>query len=79
MTREVFENIGGFSKAFNGWGLEDTLFGAEAIAKGYFVIPIVNTGVYHIDHPPRSLSEENKMREYVNNIEIYKKLIKTKI
>lgn len=79
MTKDVFENTGGFSKDFSGWGLEDTLFGAEAIAKGYFVIPIVNTGVYHIDHPSRSMSEESKMKEYVHNIDIYKKLIKKKI
>lgn len=76
MTKSVFDEVGGFSKEFTGWGLEDTLFGATAIAKGYFVIPVLASGVYHINHPVRSISEDEKLREYKKNIEIYKELIK---
>lgn len=75
IPKNLFLKIKGFSESFSGWGLEDTFFGAQAIAEGYFVIPVLSTGVYHIDHPPRSLSEEQKIIEYQKNIEIYKKLI----
>jgi glycosyltransferase involved in cell wall biosynthesis len=43
-----------FDTAFKGWGFEDTLFGAKMIVGGSFVIPVLSTGVYHIDHPPRT-------------------------
>lgn len=75
MRKNTFNSVGGFSKEFIGWGLEDTFFGAMAISKGNYVIPVISTGVYHINHLPRSGSEENKQREFEINIEKYKKLI----
>ncbi|OGM26732.1 hypothetical protein A3D00_04750 [Candidatus Woesebacteria bacterium RIFCSPHIGHO2_02_FULL_38_9] len=67
--------IGGFSNEFRGWGLEDSYFGARMIAEGNFVIPILSTGVYHIDHPPRSGSFIQKKNELQANLKRYKELL----
>lgn len=75
MNRDVVNVVGGFSNNFTGWGLEDAYFGARAIAAGYFIVPIISTNVYHIDHPPRSGSEEQMHAEYKNNEQIYNRLI----
>lgn len=75
MNKEVVNVVGGFSNNFTGWGLEDAYFGARAIAAGYFIVPIVSTNVYHINHPPRSGSEEQMRAEYKNNEQIYNRLI----
>jgi hypothetical protein len=79
IRKSVFESLGGFSSKFKGWGFEDTYFGACAIANGNFVIPVLNTGVYHINHPPRSGSEKKKQEELVSNLNIYKNLINQNI
>ncbi len=70
------DNLRKFSLEFSGWGLEDTLFGAMFIAEGGFIIPALNTGVYHIDHPPRSGSLKKQKEEYMKNLKIYKDIIK---
>ncbi len=67
-----------FSTEFKGWGLEDTLFGAKFIAEGEFVVPALNTGVYHIDHPSRSSSSKKQKIEYQKNLKIYKDIINKK-
>jgi glycosyltransferase involved in cell wall biosynthesis len=64
-----------FSTEFKVWGLEDTLFGAKFIAEGGFIMPALNTGVYHIDHLPRSGSAEKQRLEYQKNLKIYKEII----
>lgn len=79
MRKSVFKRTGGFSTRFNGWGLEDTLFGACAIAHGCFVIPVLACGVYHIDHPVRQETEELKIQRYKENIEEYKRILEEKI
>lgn len=66
---------GGFNQNFKGWGPEDVLFGAEMIANGSFIIPILSTGVFHLNHPPRSGSEEKKNQELIRNVDVYKKYI----
>lgn len=65
----------GFNQDFKGWGPEDVLFGAEVIANGSFIIPILSTGVFHLNHPPRSGSEEKKNQELIRNVDVYKKYI----
>lgn len=75
ISKSLFTKVGGFSNHFQGWGLEDTYFGAQIIANGGFVIPLINTGVYHINHPPRSGSEEKHQEEYSKNIGVYNRLI----
>ncbi len=64
-----------FHEKFKGWGMEDAYFGARVIANGNFIIPIISTNVYHIDHPPRSGSEEQKKLELERNLNIYKELL----
>lgn len=75
MRRSTFDNVGGFSQEFKGWGLEDTFFGAVAVSKGNYVIPVISTGVYHINHLPRSGSDDKKKEEFEKNIEKYKQII----
>jgi len=73
--RKNFFRAGGFSNEFIGWGMEDSFFGARMIARRNFIIPILSTGVYHIDHLPRSGSEEEKEKEFKINLAKYKKLM----
>lgn len=79
IKKSFLQKVGGFGNVFNGWGLEDTFFGAKVISSGNFIIPLLSTGVYHINHPPRSGSEENKQKEYDQNLIKYKELINKKI
>lgn len=76
IRKEIVKEVGGFSDHFKGWGLEDTYFGARVIAAGNFVIPVLSTGVYHINHLPHSGSEEQRKREYAENIKKYIELIR---
>lgn len=75
--RKVVQEIGSFSDNFQGWGLEDSYFGARAIAHGNFIIPVMSSGVYHIDHAPRSGSESKKQNELLKNLKIYKELVRS--
>lgn len=79
IKKSSLQKVGGFGNEFNGWGLEDTFFGAKVISSGNFIIPLLASGVYHINHPPRSGSEENKQKEYDENLIKYKELINKKI
>lgn len=79
LTRKTFMRAKGFSLEFKGWGLEDAYFGARCIASGSFVIPLISTGVYHIDHPPRQISMEQQQKEYEYNLSVYEQLIKQNI
>jgi hypothetical protein len=76
LRKEIVKEAGGFSNHFKGWGLEDTYFGARVIAAGNFVIPVLSTGVYHINHSPRSGTEEQQKREYSQNIKKYIELMR---
>jgi len=73
--KENISKINGFSNQFTGWGMEDTYFGARMIANGNFVIPILSTGVYHIDHTPRSGSQSKKFHELKRNLKKYTELL----
>ena len=75
MRRNTFFKVGGFSKEFKGWGMEDTYFGARLIARRNFIIPVLSSGVYHIDHPARSGSEEKKQKEFTDNLKRYVELM----
>ncbi len=79
LRRKIVEDTNYFSKNFVGWGLEDTYFGARVIANGNFVIPIISTGVYHINHAPRSGSEEKKHQELIKNLSTYQHLLKREL
>lgn len=73
--KNLCREVNGFSNYFKGWGLEDSFFGAKIIAKGNFVIPVVSCGVYHINHPPRSGSEDQKRKELEANMKKYVELL----
>jgi glycosyltransferase involved in cell wall biosynthesis len=79
LNKRLFIKAGGFSSFFIGWGLEDTFFGARVISEGGFVVPLINTGVYHINHPPRSGSDSKREEEYYNNLVLYRQLITKEI
>lgn len=71
MSREVYNRAGGFADTFKGYGMEDVYFGACAVARGCFVIPVLETGVYHINHPPRSGKSDAQQQELDTNLARY--------
>lgn len=75
LRRSTFIKAGGFCLEFSGWGMEDTYFGACLIASGNFIIPVLSTGVFHIEHGSRSGSNEKKQLEFNRNVKIYNELI----
>lgn len=68
--RELFLKSRPFSRTFKGWGMEDVYLGLKVISEGAFIIPVLSSGVYHIEHPVRSGSSENKESEYRRNSEL---------
>ena len=64
-----------FSTEFKGWGMEDSYFASTIISNGCFVIPVLSSCVYHVNHPPRSGSLEQKTKEAKENFEKYNKMI----
>lgn len=64
-----------FSTKFKGWGMEDAYFSARLVSDGCYVIPVLSSCVYHINHPPRSGSLEQKSKEALNNYNIYNDLL----
>lgn len=75
LRRKTIDKAGYFSSNFTGWGLEDSYFGSRLIANGNYVIPVLSSNVFHINHPPRSGSEEAKQREFMQNLELYNFLL----
>ena len=75
LRRSTFIKTGGFNLEFKGWGMEDTFFGATLIATGNFIIPVLSTGVFHIEHSSRSGSDEKKQLEFNENVKKYNVLI----
>jgi len=57
-----------FPNDYVGWGLEDNSFGAQCMARGCFVRPVLESPVRHIPHPPRSGSGVQQERELVANL-----------
>ena len=53
-----------FSAEFKGWGMEDAYFSAKLISEGCYVIPVLSSCVYHINHQPRSGSLEKKEKKH---------------
>lgn len=73
--RKTLDKCKYFSNNFEGWGMEDSYMGAKIVANGNFVIPVLSTNVYHLNHEPRSGSEKKKISELKHNIKIYNKLL----
>jgi glycosyltransferase involved in cell wall biosynthesis len=75
LRRSVVLEINPFNKELKGWGMEDVYLGLRIILKGNFVIPVLSSGVYHLDHPPRSGSEEKKRAEKIRNTEVLDQIL----
>src|SRR3989344_5317436 len=73
--REV-ERTGGFSSEFRGWGYEDTCFGAFLIANGNYIVPLLSTGVFHLELPFEG-EKERKYSEMTRNFETYKRILES--
>ncbi len=75
LNKSLIKSSVPFSSKFKGWGLEDAYFSAKIVSNGCYVIPVLSSCVYHINHPPRSGSQEQKNKEAMINYEIYNELL----
>lgn len=60
-----------FPDEFVGWGPEDVCFAAGALAEGEFVVPVLTSTVYHIEHSARSGSIGAQKKELKANLRRY--------
>ena len=58
----------GFPPDFVGYGPEDGTYAAKAIARGAFVVPVLDTAVFHREHPPRSGDSATRDAELAANL-----------
>jgi glycosyltransferase involved in cell wall biosynthesis len=75
LRRELIEKASPFSSKFRGWGYEDEYHGIQLLLAGAYFIPVLSSSVYHINHPPRSGSEEQKRKEEARNKNIIEKVL----
>lgn len=75
LRRELIEKASPFSRQFRGWGYEDEYHGIQLLLAGAYFIPVLSSSVYHINHPPRSGSEEKKRQEEARNKNIINKVL----
>lgn len=75
LNKSLIKSASPFSSKFKGWGMEDAYFSAKLISEGCYVIPVLSSCAYHIKHPPRSGSVEQKNKEALNNFNIYNELL----
>jgi len=73
VRREEAMLAGGFDPKFEGWGLEDTHFGAKLIARGNYIIPLLSTGVFHIS--TETEEKERKIESLRRNYKIMYELL----
>ena len=50
--------------------MEDYYTGIQVLLAGGYIIPVLSSSVYHLDHPPRSGSNEKKSEEAQRNLKI---------
>ena len=75
LNRSAIKTSLPFSSEFKGWGMEDAYFSAKLVSIGCFVIPVLSSCVYHINHLPRSWSIEQKNNEALKNYNKYIELL----
>jgi glycosyltransferase involved in cell wall biosynthesis len=63
---------GGYDERFQGWGWEDTMFGARAVALGAKAIPVYSAVGWHVRHPERSSA---KWDEAAANYRLYRSFL----
>lgn len=78
INRDKIAKYPAFSNRFSGWGMEDSYFASSLIANGCFVIPLLSSCVYHIAHPPRSGSMEQKSKEAKLNYDTHNSMLDEK-
>jgi glycosyltransferase involved in cell wall biosynthesis len=54
VRRTALVEMDGYDEGFDGWGWEDALVGARAIALGAHVVPAYGAAGFHVRHPLRS-------------------------
>lgn len=75
LNRSLIKSSQPFNAQFKGWGMEDAYFASRLVADGCFVIPVLSSCVYHINHPPRSGGVEKKAEEAQKNYDLYNELL----
>jgi glycosyltransferase involved in cell wall biosynthesis len=75
LRRELIEKASPFSSQFRGWGYEDEYHGIQLLLAGAYFIPVLSSSVYHINHSPRSGSEERKRQEEARNKNIIDRVL----
>lgn len=75
LNKSLIKSSQPYNVQFKGWGMEDAFFASTLIANGCFVIPVLSSCVYHINHPPRSGSNKRKNDEAKKNYNIYNELL----
>lgn len=75
INRRMINKYPIFSTEFKGWGFEDTYFAATLISQGCFVIPVISSSVFHINHEPRSGDIKKKTMEANLNFKKYNYLL----
>ena len=75
LNKSLIKSCQPFCTQFKGWGMEDAYFASKLVAEGCFVIPVLSSCVYHINHPPRSGSNEKKAEEAKKNFDLYNELL----
>lgn len=79
LRRETLTNIKPFTRSIAGWGMEDVYLGLKLIKGGNYIIPVLSSGVFHIDHEPRSGSAKTKQMEYERNTQIINQFLNFEI
>ncbi len=75
LNKSMIKSSTPFCSEFKGWGMEDAYFSSKLISEGCYVIPVLSSCVYHINHEPRSGSAEQKNKEAANNYKTYNRLL----
>ena len=78
LRRRQFDKCGGFDSRFSqGWGLEDTYLGANLIARRNHIIPLISTGVFHVEpiDEIQSGTRQKKYNELSENYRLYVRLV----
>lgn len=72
LSKETYNEIGGFEERFVGYGCADGYVASKAISLGKFILPVYSATGLHISHSSRT---EDKFSEYLNNRRMFYKLI----
>ena len=61
-TKDILERIGYFDEEYRGYGVDDYDIAMRALMNGALLFLYANVKVYHIDHPTKETSSDNKRR-----------------